>query len=168
MTYCAPCLAPRGKAHSIEEIGDRPRLPPPGTVSGILASTAWGPALPGSARRPGGSAGATGHRPRRRCRSLPAGWHPPRRAPVQPGTTPGKRADARRRRQRGPAGDAACSAGFAGVFLQPVEIEVVILVGEEASLSVVSALDEVQRDVGEDKSGTARQGYLGGVWERKA
>ena len=38
------------------------------------------------------------------------------------------------------------ATGLAGVFGQPFKIEAVVLVSEEASLAVVSALDQVERN----------------------
>ena len=35
------------------------------------------------------------------------------------------------------------ATAFPGVFLQPVEIESLVLIGEKAGLSVVAALDQV-------------------------
>src|SRR5574343_998348 len=48
------------------------------------------------------------------------------------------------------------AARLAGIFLQPIKIEAIILVGDEASLSVIATLDDVQGNIGESYAGAAR------------
>ena len=48
----------------------------------------------------------------------------------------------------------------AGVLLQPMEIEVVILVGEKAGLAIVPTLNDMKRYVGKNEAGATGHGEL--------
>jgi hypothetical protein len=46
--------------------------------------------------------------------------------------------------------------------VEPVQIEPIVRVGEEAGLAIVSALDEMERDVGKYDTGAAGHGGIRG------
>ncbi|MGD9788974.1 MAG: hypothetical protein AB7U30_13655 [Sulfuricellaceae bacterium] len=57
------------------------------------------------------------------------------------------------------------AASLARMLGQPVQIEAVIFIGEEAGLAVVAALDQMQRDAGQGQAGTAeRDRLLRRIW----
>ena len=55
------------------------------------------------------------------------------------------------------------ATGLAREFSQPIEIDAVVLIGEETGLAVVAALDQVKRDVGQRQAGAAGHEVL--VWK---
>ena len=52
------------------------------------------------------------------------------------------------------------AAGLAGMLGQPVEVEAVVLVGEEAGLAVVAALDQMEGNARQGKARTTRHGMI--------
>lgn len=52
------------------------------------------------------------------------------------------------------------AAGLAGVFLEPIKVKAVILIGDEAGLPIIAPLDYVQRDIGESYAGATRHGLV--------
>ena len=50
---------------------------------------------------------------------------------------------------------AAC---LVGIFLEPVQVEALVLIGDEADLTVIASLDDMQGDMGECYAGTAGHG----------
>lgn len=55
-----------------------------------------------------------------------------------------------------------CTAVADAVLVEPVQIEPIVLVGEGAGLAIVSALDEMERDVGKYNTGAAWHGGIRG------
>ena len=49
-------------------------------------------------------------------------------------------------------------ADYTGIFPEPFQIEMVILIGEETGLAIVPALNDVQRRIGKHQARTARHG----------
>ena len=67
------------------------------------------------------------------------------------------------------------AAIFLGVDVQPMEIELIVLIGEEAGRPIVAALDDMQRQIGQKParaaghigfSGQARMDLFAGLVQR--
>ena len=50
------------------------------------------------------------------------------------------------------------TAGLAGVFLEPVQIEAIVFFGDEAGLAVIAPLDDVQWRIGQGHTWAAGHG----------
>jgi hypothetical protein len=50
------------------------------------------------------------------------------------------------------------AAGFTGIFLEPLQIKAAILIRKKTGLPVISALDQMHRNVWERKTSTTRHG----------